>query len=122
MVLDAYLIGLRCTLPTALRALPLPTVLRLIAPRTPRSRATSARAHQAVARSEVMARRLSVADTCLYRSMVRWTALKRAGLPATFVMGVRRDEPDTGHAWVEVDGEPVGELVDDRLVATFRFP
>jgi len=121
MVLDAYLIGLRCTLPTALKALPLPTVLRWIAPRG-RLRATSARAHQAVARSENVARRLNVADTCLYRSMVRWTALKRAGLPATFVMGVRRDEPDTGHAWVELDGAPVGEAIDERLVATFRFP
>ena len=120
LVLDAYLVGLRCALPTALRALPLPVVLRFLSPRS--RMATTTRALRAVARSERVARRIRVADTCLYRSMVRFAALRSAGAPAEFVMGLRREAPETGHAWVELDGAPVGEPADERLVETFRFP
>src|SRR5215470_17113738 len=102
-----------------MRALPLPLLFRALAPR---SLATEARARRAIARSEAVARRLRVPDTCLYRAMVRFAGLRAAGLEPRFRMGVRRDAPEVGHAWVELAGAPVGEKVDPRLIATFTFP
>jgi hypothetical protein len=121
MVLDAYLIGLRCSLPAAIRALPLPAVLRLVASRKTSAAAPPRRAYEAIARSERVARRLRAPDTCLFRSIVRFAGLRAAGLPATFVMAVCVDDPETGHAWVEIDGVPSGEPLDTRYVPTFRF-
>ena len=121
--LDVYLVGLRCALPLAMSALPLPTVLRLIDPTNVST--TVARARVAISRSERAGRhlrRFRVPDTCLYRAMVRWSAFRRAGVGATFVLGVRRSAPETGHAWVEVGGVPVDETADPGLVTTFSFP
>ena len=64
-----------------------------------------------------------VPDTCLYRSLARYSILRRAGHPARFVMGLRPSAPEIlGHAWVELDGIPVGEAVDPELVVTFAYP
>jgi hypothetical protein len=120
VLLDAYLIALRCTLPMAMRALPLPRLLGLLAARRPA--AGEAAAHRAIARSEAVARRLRVPDTCLYRALARFAALRRAGLDPRFRMGVRRHDPERGHAWVELGGAPVGEAADASLVETFHFP
>jgi hypothetical protein len=57
---------------------------------------------------------------CLQGSLAMYRVLSRAGANPTLVVGVRRStsgEPDragsprrvTGHAWIEVDGEAVGE-------------
>jgi hypothetical protein len=119
-LLDAYLVGLRGVLPLGMRALPLPTLFRLVAPR--RQSWSERRARQAIAHSEAIAPRLRLPDTCLYRAMVRFVALRAAGLDVRFRMGVRRDRPESGHAWVELGGMPVGEPPDARLVATFNFP
>jgi hypothetical protein len=120
LLLDAYLIALRCTLPLAMRALPLPSLFRVIARR--HRVASEANALRSIARAETIARRLRLPDTCLYRAMVRFAGLRAAGVDARFLMGVKRDAPEVGHAWVEVAGSPVGEAIDARLVATFTFP
>jgi hypothetical protein len=78
------------------------------------------RAGVALARSERAARALRAKDTCLFRALARWSALRRAGIPAAFVMGVARDDPDAAHAWVEVEGAPVGEARDARWVVSYR--
>jgi hypothetical protein len=119
LVLDAHLVSMRCLLPFGMRALSLTALFRTITPRA--GRVTRARAGQALARSERLARCLGAHDTCLYRAIARWVALRSAGLPAEFVMGVRQDDPGAGHAWVEIGGAPVGEDPDPRLVVTFRF-
>jgi hypothetical protein len=120
VALDAYLIALRATLPLALRWVSLPTLFRAIAPR--RTITDGERARRAIARSEAVARWVHLRDTCLYRAMARYVALRAAGLAPQFVMAVRRDHSDRGHAWVELDGVPVGEPADLELVPTFRFP
>lgn len=120
LALDAYLIGLRATLPLAMRLLPLPALFAAIAPR--RIAIDEARARVAIARSERLAPRLRLANTCLYRALARFVALRAAGLEASFHMGVWRDDPEGGHAWVELAGAPVNEAADERLVQTFRFP
>jgi hypothetical protein len=120
VALDAYLIALRATLPLALRLVSLPTLFRAIAPRS--TVTDGQRARQAIARSEAVARWGHLRDTCLYRAITRYVGLRAAGLAPQFVMAVRRDHSDRGHAWVELDGVPVGESVDPQLVPTFRFP
>jgi hypothetical protein len=120
LFLDGYLVAARVALPLALRSFAMDAVLRSLVATTPRSRPERARV--AVARSEALSGRLGVPCTCLYRAMTRWSALRRAGLEASFVMGVRRHEPDVGHAWVEVDGTAVDEVIDGRWMVTFRYP
>ena len=121
MLLDARLLALRCALPVAMQALPLPDALPNDRAAS-RTRISEARALRAIARSEVMAARLRAPNTCLYRAMARFVGLRSAGIPARFRMGIRRDDADAGHAWVEVGGVPVGEDADERLVATYSFP
>ena len=64
-----------------------------------------------------------VPDTCLYRSLARYAVLRGAGHPVRFVMGLSPRAPDIeGHAWVELDGAPMGETVDDDMVITYAYP
>jgi prolyl oligopeptidase len=46
--------------------------------------------------------------TCLHRSVVLVLLLRRYGIAARLVIGARR-APFYAHAWVEVDGRPIGE-------------
>ena len=64
-----------------------------------------------------------VPDTCLYRALARYAVLRGAGHPARFVMGLSPRAPEiTGHAWIELDGAPMGETLDDDLVITYAYP
>ena len=63
--------------------------------------------------------------TCLYRSLAGFASLRGAGEPVRFVIGVRVDEGDVvAHAWLERDGEPVGEPSDPRhrFAVAFAYP
>ncbi len=63
-----------------------------------------------------------VPRTCLYRSLARFAVLRRAGVDASFVMGVRhRDGELDGHAWIEGDELPVDPHAAD-FVPTLRYP
>jgi hypothetical protein len=79
---------------------------------------------RALLTSQRIVRRLPrVPDTCLYRALTRYALLRRAGHPARFVMAIDPSAPDVeGHAWVELDGKPVGETIDKRYVVTFAYP
>lgn len=53
--------------------------------------------------------------TCLPRSLTLWFILRRAGFQGDLAIGARRDQDSDesfAHAWVEVDGRPVGERFD----------
>lgn len=76
-----------------------------------------------LAAEKVIERLGVVPDTCLYRSLARYAVLRGAGHPARFVMGLSPRAPEiTGHAWVELDGAPMGETVDDDMVITYAYP
>ena len=63
--------------------------------------------------------------TCLYRSLAGFASLRGAGEPVRFVIGVRVEEGDVvAHAWLERDGEPVGEPSDPRprFAVAFTYP
>jgi hypothetical protein len=57
--------------------------------------------------------------TCLPRSLVLARLLARRGLPAKLRLGVRRQEPFLGHAWVEIEGRAVGEDAPHRHFTSF---
>lgn len=55
--------------------------------------------------------------TCLTRSLWRCIALRRAGIPIHFVLGVRLDEArrPQAHAWLELHGAPFLERRPENL-------
>lgn len=80
-----------------------------------------ARGVDGAARARALARvaRWMPGATCLVRSaaLVRW--LRATGVPARLAIGVRADAAaPRAHAWVEVDGVPLGE--DATALAAFR--
>ncbi len=53
--------------------------------------------------------------TCLFRSLAGFASLRAAGEPVRLVIGVRVEEGEVvAHAWLERNGEPVGEPADPR--------
>jgi hypothetical protein len=117
----------RLSLPWLVRLLPLPATLEAISPRaTPSGEATAPveRVERALARSQWLVQRMRVVpNTCLYRALARYAMLRRAGHAARFVMGLDPRRSDVlGHAWVELDGRPLGEDVDPHLVVTYSYP
>ena len=61
-------------------------------------------------------------DTCLFRALTRYAAVRRAGHRPRFVMGIDEDDPDIGHAWIELDGKPFLEPRLPTLRRTFEHP
>ncbi len=63
--------------------------------------------------------------TCLYRSLAGFASLRAAGEPVRLVVGVRVEQGEVvAHAWLEKDGEPVGEPTDPRprFAEAFSYP
>ena len=59
--------------------------------------------------------RLYRTDFCMKQSLVLFGLLSERGLPVQIVFGVKKEAGELkGHAWVELDGAPVGENVDPR--------
>jgi transglutaminase superfamily protein len=52
-------------------------------------------------------RLLPTDSRCLMRSLVLTRLLARRGIPATLVIGVRKDDEFAAHAWVEYEGTPL---------------
>ena len=116
---------LRLTLAAMMRRRALPELLRALTPEaTAIEPAPLAEAERALAIAERLSGHLRVVPrTCLYRALARYAVLRRAGHPARFVMGLRPRAPEiTGHAWVELDGAPVGETLEERFAVTFSYP
>jgi hypothetical protein len=75
-------------------------------------------------------RRLRPRNPCLRRSLVLFGHLRRAGVPVTFCLGIRTDQPldaaaaVAGHAWLELDGRVIldSETAVENHVTTFRYP
>ena len=63
---------------------------------------------------------------CVPRSLAIFAALRRRGVPAVFVSGVRRrGHALEGHAWVELHGAPLPELYEPlgaRYEVNLRYP
>lgn len=120
--LSATALALRLSLPLRVARSSLPALLDAL------SRGTNDPApldviDEALARADAITVRLPfVPDTCLYRSLARFSMFRRAGHAARFVMGLSRPGQIEGHAWVELDGAPYGEELDPDLVVTYAYP
>lgn len=58
---------------------------------------------------------------CLVRSLAVYAALRTQGWPVGFVSGVRRDASGVvGHAWVEMDGKVLWELLEPANRRMYR--
>jgi hypothetical protein len=113
----------RWRIPDLLETLPLTALLPSIDRSVSVGRKRSAHALWPSLRfAEAILRRLpGVSQTCLYASLTRYAALRRAGIEPTFVLGVRTDRGDLeGHAWTEVDGEPWHDASARSYTVTFR--
>jgi hypothetical protein len=123
LAVGALRIRMRLELPRKLADAALPELLRSITPRAPSRALSRVQAERAIGRAEWLIARLLPPETCLFRALGRYAALRRGGLAARFVMGVgpARDDID-GHAWVELDDAPWAEQVDARFVETFVYP
>jgi hypothetical protein len=67
--------------------------------------------------------RLADQGNCLERSLVLYRLLGRLGAGPQLIIGVTRSGGAVaGHAWVSVDGRPIGELVPDDMtpIAVFQ--
>jgi len=64
----------------------------------------------------LVAGRRVVGAQCLCRSMALWFLLRRRGVDAELVVGAlpAGSGPLQAHAWVEVEGQPVGDAPDVR--------
>jgi hypothetical protein len=67
---------------------------------------------------------LPVELVCLPRSLASWTILNRLGIPAVVRFGMDgASEFKAAHAWIEVDGEAVGEALEQiAKMAEFERP
>lgn len=120
----AWLVALRFSLRRAVDERDVPGILRGLDVERPWERAPIDAALRTVLRAEALVRRApDVPDACLYRAIGRYSTLRRLGVPARFVMGVRRDGAGlAGHAWVEVDGAAVLEPEAPRYDVTYAHP
>ncbi len=109
----------RCA--AAMRRLPLDAAVGVMPRRRPCADPEAAAAIEAV--TEFWMRRVpGTRTTCLPRALARFALLRRAGLAPALVLGVRpgANGEVVGHAWVELDGAPFGELEPPRYTPTFR--
>ena len=123
--LGALTLSLRLRLDRLLKRHSLPGLLGALTPtRSSSERIPLPAVEDALLAAERMIERLRVVpDTCLYRSLARYAVLRSAGYPARFVMGLSPRAPEiTGHAWIELDGAPMGETLDDDMVITYAYP
>ncbi|MEP7119912.1 MAG: lasso peptide biosynthesis B2 protein [Byssovorax sp.] len=123
--LGAQTLSLRFRLDRMLRRHSLPGLLGALTPRhaSPQKIPLPAVEDALLAAERVIERLRVVPDTCLYRALARYAVLRGAGHPVRFVMGLSPRAPDIeGHAWVELDGAPMGETVDDDMVITYAYP
>ena len=110
------MVGWRLVLPVLKWTLPLPRLARLMwAPSSGKEREPAREDRIATLARGLSGRRRRGGrfDNCLERSLVAYRYLSRAGAEPELVVGVSRDEPVRGHAWVRLDGEPLGDSVDE---------
>lgn len=111
--------------PRLLATRPLPEVLAQLVPLNETTTKSSfTELMQPLALIELALARLRlVPNTCLYRALGRYAALRGEGIAVQFVMGVRLEGGEMlGHAWLEHHGRPLGEAIDPRFVITYTYP
>jgi hypothetical protein len=113
----------------AIKLMPLPRALKLVAPHRP----ATVRPVDVAAKQARLARILDsvlaldfwfLTPTCWKRAPVLYRFLALEGIETLIVFGVRREGEDTlnGHAWLEAGGKPLLEKSAPDYKVTFSFP
>ena len=122
MLLEA--IGWRLLLPFLKAVIPLPTLVRLVSPRSA-ARSRTDRTHPSRLESIgwlLKAGRLVLSGNCLERSLVMYRFLTEAGARPNLVMGISTSATQvTGHTWVELDGRPVHDSTTEGFSPILTF-
>ncbi|HEX6185240.1 MAG TPA: lasso peptide biosynthesis B2 protein [Pyrinomonadaceae bacterium] len=113
-----------------MRLVPLPRAMRLVAPRRtgrPPGDAARVQARLASLLDSVLAADFWVfTPTCWKRAPVLHRYLALSGIETRVLFGVRRDSVGgdalSGHAWLEVGGEPLLEKTPPDYKVTYSFP
>ena len=119
-------IAWRLVLPVLKHAVPLRTLARWMSATPPlvSERSAMARRARVDAIRELLAQggRLVISGNCLERSLLLYRFLGEAGAAPRLVMGVNREGTTLGgHAWVELDGEPLADATTGRFVPVMVF-
>jgi len=117
----ARALATRLRLASMMRRSSLPELLRALSPDAVVARPLETVEGGLSAAQRIVAHLRGVPDTCLYRSLARYAILRRAGHPVRFVMALDPKKA-AGHAWIELDGAPLGEEIDPSLTVTFTYP
>ena len=120
----ARAIAWRLVLPVLKYAVPLRTLARWMAadPASGYSAEEREARLRSVRRMLTQGGRLVISGNCLERSLVLYRFLGEVGASPTLVMGVNRDQAKVGgHAWVELDGEPLAEEKVSQFVPVLSF-
>jgi len=122
--ITARALATRLRLRARVRDASLPELLRELTPETVEPKSLALVEDALSTCQSIVARLGVVPDTCLYRSLGRYAALRRAGHPVRFVMALdpKNKGEIVGHAWLELDGVPLGEVVEPGLAVTFSYP
>lgn len=104
----------RIALPILKWTLPLPRLARLLWSGRERQRDATREEKIATLAEALSGRRGDQRfDNCLERSLVAYRYLSLAGAEPELVVGVSRDAPLRGHAWVRLDGDVLRDNVDE---------
>lgn len=106
----------RAAAPFVARFVPLPAALARARPAARRAVDVDVAAEVVVGVEGLLRTFPRGGGTCLTRTLGRAFALRRAGIPVCFVLGVRSvDGAPVGHAWLTLDGLPFLEPNVDNL-------
>lgn len=120
----ARAIGWRLALPVLKYAVPLRTLARWMAAQPASAWSAESRQARLASVRQLLTHggRLVISGNCLERSLVLYRFLGEAGASPTLVMGLNRDDATVGgHAWVELDGEPVAAETVGQFVPVLTF-
>jgi hypothetical protein len=118
------LLGWRATLPILKRLIPLSRLAKMMWSNEGAGVGFTERQLRMFHVTEMVSRggRVLVSSNCLERSLVLYRLFSRAGANPRLVLGtVVQQSAVCGHAWVEVDGEPVGEPDRARYTAVMTL-
>jgi hypothetical protein len=114
----------RICLPVMKRVVSVAALTRLMWSDGHDPRDSSDRARRLLETRDIIGRggRVLVSSNCLERSLVLYRLFSRAGANPRLVLGTAVEKSAVlGHAWVELNGVPVGESERDRYTSLIAF-
>ena len=115
----------RISLPLVKQVIPVRTLVRWMSPRiqsTGEIDSVRGARLQAIRYFLAHGGRVVMSENCLVRSLVLFRFLAEVGAAPALVMGVSREGGRVdGHAWIEVDGEPLADATTGRYTPVLIF-